>query len=512
MSEDVNDLVLNEGSLAVKQEGIKASGTVTVTDNNFDGGEVLTINGVNLTEGSEWAEGANADATATSIANAINNSTNRLIKGLMKAEVATNVVTISALDVGTDGNAYTLAESDGATDNLALSGATLENGAFCQGVYQAEEAAEDFIATLEEGLEFSPNRELLERSVRTSTTESEPSRVGIKSASGSIPLEYKAASNEGDLPEYTDLLLACMGGKRRSVNTITLEAGNTATVLNVPAADLAYLNIGDCIKLRANGLLTKDHIAPIVSKDTGAETVTLGFAFKDENDADVVIPDNTEIAPFVTYFVDQAKAPTVSATNYIGGKIREKITGLRVSSMDINNFTTGQIGDLTFGVEGVNYEKEVGAPLFAPSFDTSTPPVMLCAKVLLDDGEILVNTFATNVANTVGFKTATGSKNGRISSRFTDFALTGTIDPYTSDTDVDRYNLFDLNSAFSLFSEVHNPVQGDTSAKAESIATYMPNCRMNEFTTGEQEGLATDAISYSAHKTNGNDTLFITMS
>lgn len=512
MSETTKDLVLSEGSVAVKVEGIKASGTITVANNAFDGGEILNINGVALTEGVEWTQGVDVDATAQDIADAINASTDRLIKEVVQATVALNVVTVLAVDAGDDGNLITMVETDGATDNLTLSGALLTGGIFCQGVYTPEEEGADFVAPLEDGLEFSPGRELLERTVRTSTTESEPSRVGIKSVTGTLPVELKAGSSEGAKPEWDKLMLAALGSRRISANAITTEAANTSTVLNIPTADLAYLNIGDTIKIKKIGILDQDHLSPITAKDTVLETVTILIPATDIAGNVVAIPDNAVIAPFVTYLVDSSKAPTLSIPNYVGGKIREKVTGARPTSLDINNYTTGQIGDMSFGLEGINLEKEVGTPLFSPVFDSSVPPVMLDAKVYQDAGEVLVNTFALNMANTVAFKTATGSKTGRIASRITKFVLTGSIDPYTEDDNVARFNTFDANSAFSLFARAYNPSEASPlDEKEEVVSFYVPNARMTEFTTGDQEGLATDAINFSGHRTNGNDTVFVSV-
>ncbi len=511
MSLTTQDLVLNEGSVAVKVEGIRASQTVEVINNTFDGAEEVIVNGVTLTEGVDWDEQGSITLTAQDIADAVTASTDPLIKGLIKVRsVVVGVVTLEAVNEGEAGNLFTLAEGNpGATDNLTIGGALFTLGAFCQGVYTPEEEGEDFIAPLEDGLEFSPGRELLERAVRTSTTESEPSRVGIKSSTGTLPIELKASSTEGEVPEFEALMLALLGGKRRSVNSITTETGHTSTVINIATADILKIKLGDTIKLKKNGLLDQDHVSAVLSVDTSAETITLRVAAIDLAGDTLVVPDGTVIAPFTTYFVDSALAPSLSVTNYIGGKIREKITGIRPTAMDVNNFTTGQIGDMSFGLEGIDLKKEVGAPLFTPIFDDSVPPVMLDAKVFQDAGEILVNTFALNFANTVAFKTATGSLTGRIASRITDFALTGSIDPYTEDDNVSRFNTFDLNSAFTLFASTHNPtaVVGE---KEEVIAFYMPNGRITEFATGDQEGLATDAMNFSGHRTNGNDTVFVT--
>jgi len=37
----------------------------------------------------------------------------------------------------------------------------------------------------------------------------------------------------------------------------------------------------------------------------------------------------------------------------------------------------------------------------------------------------------------------------------------------------------------------------------------MPNCRIPEIATADEDGILTDAITGSAHKKEGNDTVFI---
>jgi hypothetical protein len=70
-----------------------------------------------------------------------------------------------------------------------------------EGTYQAEQAGASAVEVLSDGLEFSPSKELLERSNRTSTVETVVSRVGQKSMAGTIPTEFKAAATEGAEPE-----------------------------------------------------------------------------------------------------------------------------------------------------------------------------------------------------------------------------------------------------------------------------------------------------------------------
>lgn len=114
-------LVIDQNGKFVKAAPTRASGTITVADNTWDGAETITVNGVVLTVTTDFANGASAAASALNISNAINAK----VPGV-KATASAAVVTVSALDAGDAGNAITLATSD-ATE-FTVSGATLTGG------------------------------------------------------------------------------------------------------------------------------------------------------------------------------------------------------------------------------------------------------------------------------------------------------------------------------------------------------------------------------------------------
>lgn len=369
-----------------------------------------------------------------------------------------------------------------------------------EGVYVAETAGVKAVEVLSDGLEFTPTKELLERNNRTATVENVPGRVGQKSMAGTIPTELKAGSTEGSAPETSDLYEALLGGKRSYTASITL-AGHTANTLNLDVGDGAKYTVGDIIKIKEYDLnsANADHVSPItdITGDVITILIPYGQAFT----------DNVEIAPGTVYF-HQTGQPTLSVTNYLGGKIREKAIGMRCTTGELANFSTGQLATMAFGMEGLDFDRDVGQPIFAPIFDTSLPPVILCASVYRDDVELQVNSVGISMTNTLGFLTSTGSCRGKISSRVTDLATTFTIDPYMEDDNVDNFELFDKNTAFSLFGSAHNP--GATKDEwLENVAFYLPNCRVPELSTGDADGILTDSISGTAYKTNGGDSVFL---
>ena len=145
-----------------------------------------------------------------------------------------------------------------------------------EGVYQAEQAGTSFLEVLSDGLEFSPSKELIERNNRTSTIEAVKSRVGQKSMSGSIPVEFRAGDTEGAAPEYDALLQSLMGGKRSGSASIT-KTGHTTTRLEIEDADIAKYSIGDTIKIKEydeTAGVDEDHVTPITAVDTTGFSAT----------------------------------------------------------------------------------------------------------------------------------------------------------------------------------------------------------------------------------------------
>jgi hypothetical protein len=369
-----------------------------------------------------------------------------------------------------------------------------------EGVYVAEAAGADAIEVLSDGLEFTPTKELLERNNRTSTVEAVPSRVGQKSMAAAIPTEFKAGSTEGAAPETSDLWEALLGGKD-VLTQVTSLTGHTTQKIYV--TDNSQYKIGHIVKINQSAIAGEDHVSPIseVGNDLGVEFIKLLVPYS------VAFSNAVVIAASTNYF-HQSGAPTLSLTNYLGGEIREKAIGMRAVSMEIANFSTGQLPTSTFQLEGLDFSRAVGTPLFAPAYDASLPPVVLCSKVYKDSAEITVNAVTLSLTNTLGFLTSTASCSGKISSRITDFAANFTINPYMENDDVDIFNLFANNTGFSLFGSSNNKTD-TVGEKKECIAFYMPNCRIPEISTGVEDGILTDAISGQAYKTLGNDTVFI---
>ncbi len=366
-----------------------------------------------------------------------------------------------------------------------------------EGVYKSPLSGASYLSPLSDGLEMNGAKELKERNILTGSIGSVTPRVGQRSITGSIGLELKANGSSGVVPEFDSLLLSCLGAKRQSTSVITTSTGHTSSVVQIEDADIANFKIGDIVLLKESGAF---HVSPIIAVDE-----TIGAAFIELLVAGAsAFSDNVDIEKFTTYVVANDGHPTISLTKYLESKIVERGIGCRVTSLALNNFTTGSIADLSFGIDGIDYEQALEVPAHTPTFDAALPPLVLSACVYQDGVKIPVNDLTLSLENTIGWITSTCSESGRISSRITKRSVSGTINPYKDDDNVDNYTRFRNQVAFSLFFSAHNPTGVDGEFK-DVVAGYLPNCIITELPQGDKDGVITEDVAFSADRGTAGD-------
>lgn len=87
-----------------------ASASITIVDNPYVVNDIVTIDGVSITEGVNYSMGGTATGTASALANAIN--LNGSLNSKMTASSSANVVSLTANNPGTAGNQITLSYTD----------------------------------------------------------------------------------------------------------------------------------------------------------------------------------------------------------------------------------------------------------------------------------------------------------------------------------------------------------------------------------------------------------------
>jgi hypothetical protein len=367
-----------------------------------------------------------------------------------------------------------------------------------EGVYQAPVAGSDAIQVLEDGMELTPSKELVERSVSSGGIGKVAGRPGQRSVSASLPVEMKAGSTQGSAPEYGLLLHSLLGGKRTVASAVTASesdgaSGDSETV-PLADADKNKYAVNDVVRVRRSG--SPDHIARVtaVSNTNASVSITV----EPELEYGDSFGTGDVVSAVTTYYGDNSGHKTLSITKEIEGALIEKAVGCKVSSMSINNFSTGQIADFGFSLEGLNFARVLDSTGLTAAYDTSVPPLILGACVFKDGVKVEVNEVSVSVENALAFKTSTCSENGRINSRVTERSASGSFNPYKQDDDISFFSAFEANTKFDLMFYAYNPAGANHDTKNEVVAVLIPDCMVSEVGESDQDGLLQDNISFIA--------------
>lgn len=482
-------LVKGATVVGLAEQGTAASGTITIANNTIESGDKVTINGVDFVETTDFVVGGSASITATNLANAINNSQHPDILDQVTASALSNVVTITAVKKGLGGNAITLAETDTGTNNFTLSGSTLTGGSFQETVAAVPASSTDYVQVLNDGFEISPAKELKERQILTSSIGKVSPRASTKSVSGSLPIEFRAAGVEGQIPQYDLIIRSALGARRKRTVRVTSGSGHTTSVINVTNANKKF-KVYDMVVILQSGA---HHVAFVSAVASGSITIFPVMPSTPSN--------GVEIAKCVTYLPANANHPVYTVNGYWGNEIREQAIGCRSASMSIENFTTGDIPTQKFQFEGVNFDEVDGVAPHTPSYDAGLPPLALCANIYQDGSAIQLNELSVSVENTVGFLTSVTSCDGRISGRITERKVSGKFNPYKDDTSVTNFTKFSANTLFSLVAVLgnHSTVAGEYDL-GSIVAFYLPNCLLTDKKVGDADGILVEDMSFSANR------------
>ena len=366
-----------------------------------------------------------------------------------------------------------------------------------EGTYEAPAAGADFIQAQEDGIEMAGPKDTLELNVIGTGLSKVAPRVGLESATGAMAVYMKSGSSATAEPEYGPLVESLLGSTRSSI-AITSGVSHTTDTINVSStADLA---IGDIVVIKESAGYHTSPIISLVANTSFTMLVAMSGA-----PADAVV-----VEAFTTYVPTDDSHPSFSVSKYVEDAVLEQAVGCKATTMSVESFSTGQVASMNFGYEGSDYTRSLAAPAFTPAYDTSETPIILDACIYQDGVKIEVNDFTLSVENSLGWIKDTC--NGKQTSRVTNRAISGTINPYKLDDSVANFTKFDTNAPFSLFITAHNPA-ATAGEYAESVSFYLPVCIITELAEADIDGVLTDAISFSANSVDGTiKELYISMS
>jgi len=238
-----------------------------------------------------------------------------------------------------------------------------------EGTYLAPAAATNYVQPLADGFELAPSKELIERNILTSSIGKVSPRVGQKSVSASLPVEYRASGIEGGQTDF-DLLLKGALGARHDVTTQTTSkaAVHTSTLIQIEDADISKFAVGDALVILETGA---HHVCAVASRVTtpGSASITVTPA-----KASGIFTSAVAISKSTTYYPANSGHPALSLSYYWGNTIREAAVGCKVTQLSVDNFTTGQIATFNFALEGLSFSEVDGAAPHTPTFDSGSSP------------------------------------------------------------------------------------------------------------------------------------------
>lgn len=367
-----------------------------------------------------------------------------------------------------------------------------------EGTYLAPAATTDYIQPLEDGFEFTPSRDLIERNLLTNNLGSAAPRLGMRQGAGVLPCEYRASGTEGADVDFGLLLKGALGDSRAIATTSTTKAtGNTGAVLQIQDADISKYAVGDIVVVKE---AAGHHVAAITARATGAgvATITLQPTKSSGSFSASVVVSKSQM------YLAGSSHPVFSLSYYLGNEVVQKIIGARVSSMQLEGYQTGGLASLKFGFDCLDWDEIDGAAPHTPAFDTGTPPVLLDAKIYVDGTSLDLNNLGLNVQNDLGFLTSLASSVGRSKGRVTNRKVTGTLNPYKDDATFDFFTKFKNITQFALFARAYTPsATAGEFTMGSVLGIYLPRCVLTGYKFGEVDGLLVDDLAFQA--TGGDD-------
>lgn len=366
-----------------------------------------------------------------------------------------------------------------------------------EGTYTAPSAGTEYIEVLSEGTSANKTREELARNTLGSSTEQEASRVGIAEVVAELPVELGASATAGAAPQRLNLLLKSLLGGSRTAVSDTTTTGNTSTVLEFGATP--PFAKGDIVLIKEPN---NYELRPVSA--VGSTTITLAFALSNGAPSDGVV-----VEAVATYYSDTSSSVSLSMEHNVGNTVQQRVAGLRAQSASIENWSAGQIPTMNFSLGGLSLERADAAQTATPDFTADAlPPVALSACLYINGTQYSYSELGLSVENTLSFLIDACNASGKVSSRITDQVVTFSAKKYADDTSLTNWDNFNDNDDVSVFFYAYNP-SSTAGQFSNAVAVWLPQGKITSAPFGDQDGIVTDDLEIKAHRSAGNDSIFI---
>ena len=365
-----------------------------------------------------------------------------------------------------------------------------------EGTYVAPSGVNAYLRPVEDGLEMTPTREVIERQLLNASPGRETPRMGKMATAMQLSVECRASGTEGADVDHGSLLEAALGAVRSIATTTTSKnTSHTSTKIYIEDADISKFNVGDMVLVKNSG---EHELRPISAVDStiGAAYIEFPFALDGGAPANSVV-----ISKARTWLTAASGHPSLSMTTFWGNEIEERGIGMKVAQMSLENFAVGQVPRLNFGLQGLSFYHGNGAAAHTPSYDSGLPPIVLGACVWRAGTKISVPNFQFQLQNTLAGLDATCNENGTSGLRVSGRDITGTITPYKDDTTFGYYTDWKAGTEFSLFAYAFIPSSTAGEIVMGSVVGFwMPKCIATSFKVSDVDGVLVDELQFSARR------------
>jgi hypothetical protein len=177
--------------------------------------------------------------------------------------------------------------------------------------------------------------------------------------------------------------------------------------------------------------------------------------------------------------------------------------------MSLENWSAGQIPSFNASLGGLSLERADGGASYTPDFTADAlPPVALSACLYINGTMLSYSELGMSIENTLSFLIDACSASGKVNSRITDQVTTFSCKKYSDDTTLTEWDNFNANDDVSVFFYAYNP-SSTAGEFSECVAVWLPQGKITAAPFGDQDGIVTDDLEIKAHRSAGNDSVFI---
>lgn len=348
-----------------------------------------------------------------------------------------------------------------------------------EGVQATGFAGSDYIEVSGDLGQPELSREKIERNIMTGSLLPRKSKMGPRSASWSLGVEFTSALVAGQAPKHT-LLLEAAGFKKVSVAEKTIGSGSTTTVIAL--SNTSSMAVGHLVKILNAG---KHEIRRIVSLVTNT-SITLDSALS-------AAPDSGDkVAASVQFVFDETEESSVTALHEVAEQVQQYLLGCKVNNLAYSNGTTGQIGIMTYGLSALDYVQESGSSLgLTPSYDNAEPAPLLGAQVRINGVSACLSEIGFSLEPALSAKSCMRMKNGKETQRKSSLVGTVNFNPYKPDNSI-PYKLDE--SSLDVIFHVGLPTSTDGETEHDYAISF-PKVMATQIVVADNEGTLVDQVT-----------------